>query len=146
MKKKTIYLIGVVIVLLICTIAYFNPLSLLDTIRENNRIDIILNGFAIEDGEPLIESAVYNDITAEQKEAILALLEKYNYRRTFGTLFSNGTITDLADKMLTIFVYDDNLSVTAIVVASSGRIAVNDKSYSMKDAEQLIEQIIEIVG
>lgn len=145
MKKKTIYIIGVVIVLLICIIAYFIPLSLLDTIRENNRIDIILNEFEIEDGEPNIESVVYNDITAEQKDAILALLEKYNYRRTLGTLFSNGSITDLDDKTLTIFVYDDNSSVAAIVVASSGKIAVNDKSYGMEDAEQLIKQIIEIV-
>lgn len=145
MKKKTIYLIGVVIVLLICISAYFNPISLLDTIRENNRIDMILNEFEIEDGEPNIESVVYNDITAEQKDAILALLEKYNYRRTLGTLFSNGSITDLNDKTLTIFVYDGNSSVAAIVVASSGKIAVNDKSYGMEDAEQLIKQIIDIV-
>lgn len=145
MKKKTICLIGVAIVLLICIIAYFSPLSLLDTIKENNRIDIILNEFEIEDGEPNIKSVVYNDITAQQKEAILALLENYNYKRTFGTLFSNGAITDLDDKTLTIFTYDNNSSVAVIVVASSKKIAVNDKNYGMEDAEQLIIQIVEIL-
>ena len=83
--------------------------------------------------------------TLPQNSAILALLGEYNYRRTLGTLFSNGSITDLDDKTLTIFVCDDNSSVAAIVVASSGKIAVNDKSYGMEDAEQLIKQIIEIV-
>ena len=145
MKKKALYIAGVVIILLICILAYFKPLSLVDTIKENKRIDIIVNEFEIEDGEPNIESVVYNDLTTEQNGAILALLGEYNYRRTLGTLFSNGSITDLDDKTLTIFVYDDNSSVAAIVVASSGKIAVNDKSYGMEDAEQLIKQIIEIV-
>ena len=145
MKKKALYIAGVVIILLICILAYFKPLSLVDTIKENKRIDIIVNEFEIEDGEPNIESVVYNDLTTEQNGAILALLGEYNYRRTLGTLFSNGSITDLDDKTLTIFVYDDNSSVAAIVVASSGKIAVNDKSYGMEDTEQLIKQIIEIV-
>lgn len=145
MEKKTMCMIGVVIVLLLCIIAFFKPPSFLDTIGENNRLDIILNAFEIEDGEPNIESLVYNDIAAEQKDTILAVLEKYDYRRTFGTLFSNGSITDLPDKTVTILVYDDNSSVATIVVAASGKIAVNNKSYGMEDAEQLIKQIIEIV-
>ena len=145
MKKKVICLVALLILLLICIITYVRPLSLLDTIRENNRIDIILNEFEIKDGEPNIESFVYNDITTKQKDAILDLLKEYNYRKTIGTLFSNGSITDLDDKTLTIFVYDDNSSVAAIIVSSAGKIAVNDKSYTMEDAKQLIEQIIEIV-
>ena len=146
MKKKTMCIIGVVIVLLICIIAYFKPLSLLDTIGENNRIDIVLKEIEYEDGKSNIESILYNDISEEQKNAILALLEKYDYRRTFGTLFSDGSLTDIGKKTLTICVYDDNLSDTAIIiVASSGKIAINDKSYGMEDAEQFIEQIIEIV-
>ena len=135
----------IIIVLLFCMIAYFYPLSLSDIVRENKRIDMILNEYKIEDGKPSIDSAVYNDITTEQKDAVLTLLEKYDYRRTFGTLFSNGSITDLADMTLTIFVYDDHSSVAAIVVASSGKMAVNDRSYSCKNAEQLIEQIIKIM-
>ena len=66
MKKKALYIAGVVIILLICILAYFKPLSLVDTIKENKRIDIIVNEFEIEDGEPNIESVVYNDLTTEQ--------------------------------------------------------------------------------
>ncbi len=145
MKRKTIYLIGIVIVLLICIIAYFMPLSLSDTISENNQIDIMLNEFNLKVGEPDIASVVYQDITTEQKNAILTLLEEYPYRRALDTLFSNGAISELGDKTLTIFVYDDNSSTDAIILASSGRIAVNDNCYAMEDAEQLIHQILEIV-
>ena len=145
MKKKVLYLIGAVVLLLICIFAYFKPLSLSDAVSENHRIHMILNEFKIEDGEPNIDSVVYQDITAEQKSTILTLLDEYTYRRTVGTLFSNGTISGLGDKSLTIYVYGDKSSVTSIVMASSGRIAINDKSYSMKNAEQLIKQLIETV-
>ena len=146
MKKKTICIIGVVIVLLICIIAYFKPLSLLDTIGENNRIDIVLNKIEYEDGKLNTEPFLYNDISEEQKNAILSLLEKYDYRRTFGTLFTDGSLTDLGEKALNICVHDDNLSDTSIIiVTSTGKIAINDKIYSMEDAEQFIKQIIEIV-
>lgn len=142
---ENLYLIGAVVLLLICIFAYFKPLSLSDAVSENNRIHMILNEFKIEDGEPNIDSVVYQDITTEQKSTILTLLDEYTYRRTVGTLFSNGTISGLGDKSLTIYVYGDKSSVASIVMASSGRIAINDKSYSMKNAEQLIKQLIETV-
>ncbi len=144
MKKNTICLIGIVIVLLICIIAYFKPLSLLDIVSEDNQISIIWNEFKISNGEPSTESIAYQDITAEQKSAVLALLEKFNYSRTFDTLFSNGTI-ETGDRMLSIYVHDDSSQVDIIVLTSSGNITINDRSYSMKNAERLIEQIIEIM-
>ena len=133
------------LVVLICVIAYFYPMSLSDTVRTNKRIDMILNQYEIKEGNPNIESVIYNDISEKQKEAIIALLEDFDYSRTGSTLFSNGTLTDLADQTLTIFVYDDHSSVAAIVVASSGKMAINDRSYSCKNADQLIDQIIEIL-
>lgn len=145
MKIKSLLLIGIVIILLICMIAYFKPLSLLDIICQNNEIDIISNTFEIKDGAPDIDSARYQDITAQQKNDILALLEKYPYRRVLDTLFSNGSISGPRDQSLTIFVYEDHTSTDCIILASSGQIAVNDKHYYMKNAEQLIDQIIGIV-
>lgn len=132
-------------VVLTCIIIYFCPMSLSNIIRESKRIDIIINEYRIENGVPSIESVVYNDLTAEQKEALLNVLEEYDYRRTFGTLLSDGSITDLADKTITIFAYDNHSSVAAIFVAASGEIAINDKSYVIENADQLFKQIIEIV-
>ena len=97
-------------------------------------------------GEAYIDSVDYQDITTEQKSAILILLEKYTYKRTLGTLFSDGSISELGDKTLYIYVYDDVSLVGSIFVSSSGRIAVNEKNYHMENAEQFIEQIIEIMG
>ncbi|MCI6431024.1 MAG: hypothetical protein MSA72_09155 [Lachnospiraceae bacterium] len=145
MKKKTIYLVVIVIVLLIF-IAFFKPLSLSDIARENNQIKMVLNELGVRNGEAYIDSVDYQVITAEQKSAILTLLEKYTYRRTFDTLFSDGSISGLGDKTLSIYVYDDVSLVGSIFVSSSGRIAVNEKSYSMENAEQFVEQIIEIMG
>ena len=145
MKKKTIYLVVIVIVLLIF-IAFFKPLSLSDIARENNQIKMVLNELGVRNGEAYIDSVDYQVITAEQKSAILTLLEKYTYKRTLGTLFSDGSISELGDKTLYIYVYDDVSLVGSIFVSSSGRIAVNEKNYHMENAEQFIEQIIEIMG
>ena len=146
MKKKTIYLVVIVIVLLICIIAFFKPLSLSNTAIENNQIKMVLSEFGVRNGEAYIDSVDYQAITTEQKSAILTLLEKYTYRRTFGTLFSDGSISELGEKTLSIYVYDDVSLVGSIFVSSSGKIAVNEKSYRMENAEQFIEQIIEIMG
>lgn len=134
-----------IMVVLACIATYFYPLSLSSIIRESKQIDIILNEYWIENGEPIIASIVHNDITTEQKETLSNMLEEYDYQRTFGTLFSDGSITDISDKTLTIFVYDNHSAVTVIVLADSGKIAINDKSYYMENAEQLIEQILKNV-
>lgn len=87
----------------------------------------------------------YAEVTTEQKSAILTVLENYTYRRTFGTLFSDGFLSDFGDAMLSIYGYENDTLVASIVISSSGKIAVNDKTYHMKDAEQLIDQIVKIM-
>ncbi len=144
MKKRVIYLIGIAIALLICVIAYFKPMSLSNAVSENGKISSMIE-HVIRNGEPGFDAVEYKDITTEQECAILTLFEKYTYRRTFGTLFSNGSMSGLGDKMLSIYVLGDNTSGGEIFVTSSGKIRINAKIYRMENAEQFIEQIIEIM-
>ena len=144
MKKKIIYFIGIT-VLVICVIAYFKPLSFSDMADNDNQIKMTVQDFSIKNGEANIESDEYTNITAEQKDSILNVLYQFRYRRNFKTLFSDGSMSDLGDKMLSIYIYESDLSVNTVVASSSGKIAVNNKVYSMKDAENFIEQIIDIV-
>lgn len=145
MKKKTIYLVVIVIVLLVSIITFLKPLSLSDIANENNQMKMILSEFGVRNGEAYIDSVDYQAITAEQKRGILNLFEKYTYRRTPSTLLSDGSMSGLGDEMLYIYVYDDVSLIGSIFVSSSGKIAVNNKNYNMKKAEQFIEQIIEIM-
>lgn len=126
-------------------LAFLKPLSLSDIANENNQIKMILSKFEVRNGEAYIDSVDYQEITTEQKHSILNLLEKYTYRRTLSTLFSDGSMSGLGDKMLSIYVYDDVSLIGSILVSSSGKIAVNEKTYSMKNAERFIEQIVEIM-
>lgn len=144
MKKKIIYFVGIA-VLVICVIAYFKPLSFSEMVDNDNQIKMTMQDFSIKNGEANIESDEYTNLTAEQKDGILKVLAQFRYRRTFKTLFSDGSMSDLGDKMLSIYIYENGLTFNAVVVSSSGKIAVNNKVYSMKDAENFIEQIIDIV-
>lgn len=146
MKKNRLYFVIPVIIALICIIAFFKPLSLSDTVDEKNEIKMVYNELGIRDGVPYTDSTNYQTITAEQKRAILDLLGNYPYKRTWNTLFSDGTLSGLGDQMHSIYVYDDISLTATIFISSSGEIAINEKSYRMKNAEQFIEQIRKIAA
>ena len=141
MKKKTTYLlcIGIAILLLICTMLYFKPLSLSNVADKDTKMHITLMEYHFENGEPISDTTEYEHITEEQQTEILSVLDEYTYQRTFGTLFSNGAMHDLGNKVL----YIANGQV--MTVTATGKLAINGKTYSIDHAEQLIRQILEIV-
>lgn len=145
MKKKIVYGAGIAVVLLFSIILFFHPLSLSDTVDESNQIVMIWNEIGIRNGEPYIDSVDYQTVTEEQKCAILDLLEEYPYKRTVGTLFSDGSLSELGSETLSVYVYDDTSLICSIFITSAEKIVVNEKNYSMKNAEQLIEQVLEIM-
>ena len=132
MKKKILCLVVIVIAFLICCIVYFKPLSLSDVVEDNNQIKMVYSELGVKNGEAYIDSVDYQDITIEQKSTILALLDKYTYRRTIGTLFSNGSTSDLGDKTLSVYVYDDVSLINSVFATSSGKIVINEKVYNME--------------
>ena len=120
MKKKILCLVVIVIAFLICCIVYFKPISLSDVAEDNNQIKMVYSELGVKNGEAYIDSVDYQDITIEQKNTILALLDKYTYRRTIGTLFSNSSTSDLGDKTLSVYVYDDVSLINSVFATSSG--------------------------
>ena len=53
-------------------------------------------------------------------------------------------MTGMGTKMLSIYVLNDS-SYSHVLMISSKEIVINGKNYGMKNAEQLIEQIITIM-
>lgn len=143
MKKKATVLAAIAVLLLIGLAIYFRPLHF-SVPDESSQIAIVLNEYAVSDGKPTIDSAEYPVTSPEQRRAIRALLEKTAYRRTAGTPFSDGSMSDVGNRTLAIYIYDGDSLADSIFVSSSGKIAVQNKIYYMKNSEQLIAQIIEI--
>lgn len=141
MKKKSTYLlcIGIAVLLLVCTILYFKPLSLSSVADKDTKMYITLIEYDFEHGEPSSDTTEYQHITEEQQTEILSVLDEYTYQRTLGTLFSNGAMHDLGNKVL----YIANGQV--MTVTATGKLAINGKTYSIDNAEQLIRQILEIM-
>lgn len=146
MKKKMLCFIIIVIAFFVCCTVYFKPLSLSDVAGADNQIKMVYSQLGVKNGEAYIDSVDYQDITIDQKNAILSLLDKHTYRRTVGTLFSNGSTSDLGDKTLSIYVYDDASLINSVLVTPSGKVVINEKTYNMEDAEPFIEQIVEIMN
>ena len=146
MKKKMLCSTIIAIAFFICCIVYFKPLSLSDVAEADNQMKLIYSQLGVENGEAYIDSVNYQNITIDQKNAILSLLDKYTYKRTVGTLFSNGSTSDLGDKTLSIYVYDDASLINSVLVTSSGKVVINEKTYNMEYAEPFIEQMVEIMN
>ena len=143
MKKKATVLAAIAVLLLIGLAIYFRPLHF-SVPDEISQISIVLNEYSVSDGKPVIDSAEYPVTGTEQISAIRALLEKTTYRRTTGTLFSDGSMSDVGNRTLAIYIYDGDSLADSILASSSGKIAVQNKTYYTKNSAQLIEQIIEI--
>lgn len=145
MKRRSVGIVVVAVVLLVGLVMFFKPLLLSDIIRDGHQIEIATNELGVRDGEPFMDSAVYQTISAEQENAIRSLLGQYNYHRTWDTPFSDSTVSDLGSRTLTIYVYDEASLVESIFVTASDQIVVRDKRYRMENAGQLIEQITAVL-
>lgn len=104
-----------------------------------------MSEFDAKNREAYIDSTDYQNIAQEQKGNILAFFHKYSYRRTFGTLFSDGSMTGLGDRFIYIYVYEDATLVDYIIVSSMGNVVIAQKTYEMENADYFINQVIEIL-
>lgn len=146
MKKKIICFAAVFAILLIGLIIYIVPKPLSNRFGESNQITAItIQEFSIRDGEPFIDSITYSDITEEQKNGIFALCNQYSYSRTFHTLFSDGSMSGLGDKLIHIYINGNDPTVNQITLSSTGEIGIGNKTYKMRQAEQFIEKMTKIL-
>ncbi len=132
--------------IIVVLVLYFKPLALSDLINQNQKISIIRIELGTKDGIAYNNSETYNDITDEQKVNIINVFQQYSYRRTFGTLISDGSLSGLGDELMQIYLYEDNVLVNTISISSTGSISVNDKSYTLKNSQELISKILEIMN
>lgn len=141
MKKRLLAALVFVIVLA-GLIIYSLPVVLSSRLGETGQISVIVNEIKTDNGAPFFEPATYSDITEEQRDRIYALSTQYGYRRTVRTLFSDGTMNGLGNRIMYIHISETG---DVIAVSSTGKIAVNDKIYKMAHTEQFLAQMLEIL-
>lgn len=155
--KKKIRAVSILVIIFILVLLYFRPLPLSALASENQTILVSHVEFAIEDGEPSIENENYNNITEQQKKELLDLFDGFSYYRTLGTLFSDGTLTDLGNRMVHIYVYEGsrtaqennsekNVLVNEVTISESGSMSVNGKTYKLFQTAVFLEELAGIVG
>lgn len=131
--------------LLLVLVIYFKPVNLADLGEVNSEIRITQQHVYVENGEPYIDSESYNDLSEEQTRSILDSLRRYKYRRTLGTLFSDGSLSNLGEKMICIYIYKEKELVYTVMITDTGNISVNSKIYVMQNSSELIQEIYKIM-
>lgn len=146
MTKKRGVVFGIIIIVLIAGLLYFKSLRLSDLVNENQYIIITYDELGVKNGLPDINNKTYDEITEVQKNKIIDLLKQYSYKRTFGTIFSDGSLSELSNKMVYIFIYENKELVNEVFISDSGHISVNGKSYILKKSSVFIDQLLDIIN
>ena len=145
MKKKKGLFFGA-LVFALAAFLYFMPLKLADLAGEEQYILLQYQELGVENGSPYIDSTKYNDITEDEKRRIIEVLKRYSCRRTWKTVFSDGSLTELGNEAVNIYIYDENSELAhTVFVTDSGDISMNGKVYAMKSAPAFIDELLEIV-
>lgn len=92
----------------------------------------------VENGEPVLDTQTYTDLTAEQTTEICRILDGYTYHRTPATLFSRGSLDDMGDCLAVIYFFHEDGTNHTYSLSSSRAIAVNEKTYRMSHATDCI--------
>ena len=135
-----ILLISIIMIALV----YFFPLSLNKHIVQDSEMSIAVTEFKMVYGEPVIDTTDYGKVNNPFKEKIISMLDKYRYYRMPGTLFSDGTIDHITEDLITFTVYSNEIGYEIINI-TSGRIAINNKTYYFPNSQDFIENILKLL-
>lgn len=145
MPKQVLATGIIIIVILAALLLYFRPMEISDLVNESQGILITRTEFGIQNGEAYTDYENYNDLTEAQRQDIIDLFQQYTYRRTPGTLFSDGSLSGIGDEVINIFVYEDSELLNMICISDTGSVSVNNRSYVMKDSSGLIQDILGVI-
>ncbi len=149
--KKTSYkalVTGIVVVVVLAALLlYFWPRKISDLIDGNKDIQITRIEFGVQNGEPYIDHENFYNLTEEQRQDIMDLFQQYTYRRTLGTLFSDGTLSGGSrDEIIIIYAYEDSELVRTITIPDTGEMVINDRVYAVQEPSELIQDISGIIN
>ncbi len=90
------------------------------------------------------QDAVYQEISQQDQDALIALLECYHYTRTWNTFFSDGSLPQ--DGRLQVDVYQNDIWIGGIGVTEDGAVSADSHSYEMAQADVLIAAVLDILN
>ena len=143
---KKICFITIIIVALGGLLWYFRPLPLSNLANDSIQILATEIEYVVKDDMAYHNVTNYTEISDVQKNEIQALFENYSYKRTLGTLFSDGSLKGFFNKVVHISVYKEGDFFNIISISDAGGIAVNEKTYKIQDSAGLIEAMLEIIS
>ena len=148
MKKPSYKVLAagiIIIIVFAALLLYFRPMEMSDLIKGDQDILITRTGPGVRDGEPYIDTKNYDDLTEEQRQDIMSLFQQYTYRRTPGTLFSDGSISGAVNNYINIFVYEDSELVRTIIISDTGGMSLDSRVYAAQEPSALIQDIISVI-
>lgn len=116
---------------------YFAP----QHIDTSGELQIVVTDIGVENGEPKLDTQSFTELTASEHEAICEILRSCTYYRTPATPFTDGSLDDLADRVMHLYFFDEDGTSRTYALSPAGKLAVDGKTYRMTRAGQRMEKI-----
>ncbi len=140
--KKNILCIAIFL-LVFC---YFKPLRLSDLINTSNTDNLDILASSLNINNSYTNEYSDQDISQDDLLSIIAIINNYTYTRKFNTMFSDGSLHELGDYLIHIYTYKNNNQINNLSISDNNKISINNKSYSIKNSDNLIQEILEVLN
>ena len=97
-KRKIIIIISIILIV-ICSVLYFRPISFAQK-NDITGLSVIHYAFNVPNGSSIMDTQSYTDVTETQITQVLSLLEDYRYYRKWNTYISDGSLSGLGDDLI----------------------------------------------
>lgn len=122
---------------------YFKPLNLTALINNSNtdNLTILASSLNIND----YYNNTYQDISQDDLLSIINIINNYTYTRKFNSMFSEDSLGELGDYLIHIYTYKNNSQINSLSISNNNKISINNKNYSIKNSDNLIQEILEVL-
>ncbi len=146
LNSKITVVLGLVLIVAVLVI-YFAPAQLSRELEKDSTVIFSHIKMTVQDAQPVMDSTDYNSVSAQQMEELFQLFDNYSYRRSFATLFSDGSMSgNEGDGYLYMFIYDGTNLKNTVTFAYDDEISSNGKNYTLTNSDELIEGVVEILN
>ncbi|MFR9535003.1 MAG: hypothetical protein SNG49_09275 [Rikenellaceae bacterium] len=134
-----------IFIAILALMIYWKSLFLADLLDTDATVRCVYAELGVTDGNAYIDDSGVIILTAEEYADLADLFSEYSYHRTFQTPFSDGSLGELGDGILQVYVYQEDQLLNSLIISSMNKISVNEKVYGLSNAVELIEEVNQIL-
>lgn len=145
-KRKHIAVLLAILSIILSLFLYCKPIQLSKVLLAYTEIRYVHVELGVQDGNASTNGSEMITLSADACENLMDIFSQYTYARTMQTVFSDGFPNGIGNDVVYIYLYNDDVLQTSIMVSTMDRITINEKAYAMSNSSNLIHALTAMMG